>query len=70
MLGKVQSELAKLSVFPAAATVIGRACPDHQVTGGRLSSRRAQPLQAGGRGREGGREDGEKKQFVNLPLLR
>lgn len=57
MLGKVQSELAKLSVFPAAATVIGRACPDHQVTGGRLSSRRAQPLQAGGE-REGGRAGG------------
>lgn len=53
-LGKVQSELAKVSAFPVAAPVIGRACLDHRVTGGRLSSWRAWPLRAEGRGREGG----------------
>lgn len=54
-LRKVQPELVKLSAFPVAATVIGRACLDHRVTGGKLGSSRAWPLQAGGRGREGRR---------------
>lgn len=52
-LEKVQSELAKLPVFPEAATVIGRARLDCRVTGGRLSSLRAWPLQAERRGKEG-----------------
>lgn len=52
-LEKVQSELAKLPVFPESAPVIGRACLDCRVTGGRLSSQRAWPLRAERRGKEG-----------------
>lgn len=66
-LGKVQSsELVKLSAFPVAATVIGSACLDHRVTGGRLSSWRAWPLQAGGE-REG-RRMGRKNNLWTCPF--